>query len=281
VARLEQMLSSSQGEEAHDVCALPLVRRVAALLDMDPYQWSDGDALPRGWHFALFTTLVRQSELGSDGFPPPELANLSNTRLMLGGRRTRFNGDIPIGAVVRRVNRLISLTPKEGRSGRLTLVKMSRSIFVENGPGPVITEEEDMIFREVARDTDPATGNLRMAPDTTRAAEFTREIMPDETMLFRYCAVTFNAHRIHYDHPYTTKTEGYPGLVVNGALTALHLLELFRSNSGREPVSMNTRNVRPLLCGHRVKLNARRGAPSWDLWAMNDGEQVAVEAQAT
>src|SRR3954470_13814492 len=179
-------------EEAEDVCALPLVRRVAAMLDLDPRAWREGDPLPRGWHVALFTPLTPQLALGRDGLPALEVAVTGLPRVMLGGRRARFAADVPIGVPVRRVSRIISVTPKEGRSGRFAIVTTRHELFVSGAEGPALSEDYDLIFREAAspehqpeHQSEPSPVDAKLQP----APSFSVEFIPNEVLLFRYCAV--------------------------------------------------------------------------------------------
>ncbi len=264
-------------ECASDICALPLARRLAALLDRDPATLADGQALPAGWHAILFAPLAPQSRLGPDGHPllgdflPP--ATLP--RRMLGGRRTQFAGEIPIGEPVERVSVIQAIEEKQGRSGRLVIVTLRHTISRADAP-PAVIEDQDVIYREAG------SGSAAPAspPNPDPGPEIEAPFHPDEALLFRYSAVTFNAHRIHYDQPYATGTEHYPALVVNGGLTALFLLELFRRATGREPVSMAARNLRPLFCGRPVRLCAKRDGEGWRLWAVDTEGRIALEAEA-
>lgn len=262
-------------ETQHDLCALPLVRRLAALLDQDPAGLRDGEPLPRGWHAILFNAALPQSALGADGFvPPPADLGLERPRLMLGGRRTSYAGEIPIGAPVRRTRRLLSQTAKEGRSGRLVLVTRRNEIFVADFPLPVVVEEEDLVYREAGGPAPAAE-----PPVPGQPAPHAQTLVPDEALLFRYSSVTFNAHRIHYDLPYAQAVEGYPALVVNGGLTALLLLRLHARVAGRPPASVAARNRRPLYCGRPLTLKARPEGAGWQLWAEDETGRAALEMQ--
>ncbi|MFN0303372.1 MAG: hypothetical protein ACKVQU_23785 [Burkholderiales bacterium] len=284
--------ASTQGDEAttaHDLCALPLVRRLAAMLDRDPAGLRDGDPLPRGWHPILFNAATPQSQLRTDGaaqlgVPLPEIGL---PRLMLGGRQNRFTGDIPIGAQVRRETRHGEVQIKQGRSGRFALVKVEHRIYVEGASTPVLTEHQDYVLREAAvaaastsasasqPTSPPAPPNAAVA--TTAIA--TRTILPDERLLFRYSAITDNPHRIHYDHAYAVDVEGYPGLVVNGSIPTMFLLEMFRATTGHEPVSLSSRNVAAMFCGQPLHLCIGRDDEGWRLWARNDQGQITFDAR--
>jgi 3-methylfumaryl-CoA hydratase len=264
-------------EETQDVCALPLARRLAALLDQDPAGFRTGDALPEGWHMILFTPETRQGGLGPDGhagggdfLPPPPLP-----RRMLGGRRTRFDAPIRIGDEMKRVSEVTGFEEKSGRSGKLVIVTLRHSIGPADGEAAVI-EEQDIIYREPA--TPGVKSEAAPAEESRSAPTATRDFAPDPVLLFRYSAVTFNGHRIHYDAPYTTGTEGYPALIVNGGLTALFALELGKQAMGRAPVAMQVRNRRPLFCDRPARLCAAPNENGFALWAEDDKGRVALEA---
>ena len=292
-------------EIATDVCALPLARRLAAMLDRDPSSLREGDPLPRGWHPMLFNAPTRQSQLRHDGAAGlgVTLPDLGLPRLMLGGRQVRFNGDIAIGARVRRESRQGGVTQKEGRSGRFAIVKVEHRIFVEGGSSEaVVVESQDDIMREASTTTTstgssaataaspaPATATpaapaepaiIEAQPMTKAATTAERSIVPDAALLFRYSAITDNPHRIHYDQPYATEREGYPALVVNGSIPAMFLLELFRANAGREPNAFSSRNIAPMFAGRRLSLRALDEGVSWRLWAENDEGVTTFDARA-
>lgn len=268
-------------EIAHDICAPTLAMRLAALLDRDPASIREGEPLPRGWHVALFTVstphaALRPDGVGGLGFVMPDLGL---PRLMLGGKRTRFEDDILIGSRVRRESRIASVVPKTGRSGAMAIVTVRHAIFGEGRKMPSIVEEQDYIMRQAADATvSPARPPMREAKGVSQS--HVRTIVPSEVMLFRYCAITFNAHRIHYDQPYATSVEGYPGIVVNGGLPGLFLIELFKETTGREPDVFDIRNVGPLYCGRPCHLSAVETAAGWALAATDDTGAPAAEAMA-
>ena len=265
---------------AHDVCALPLVRRLAALLDRDPATLRDGDPLPRGWHALLFNMPTRQSQLRADGAADLGVAlpEIGLPRLMLGGRQHQYGGDIPIGARVHRETRRGAVHMKAGRSGRFALVKVEHRIFVTEQRNAAVTEHQDYVLRaaELPKAEVPPASTAR--PEGMVIAA--RTIVPDERLLFRYSAITDNPHRIHYDHAYATAGEGYPTLVVNGSIPALYLLEMFRATLQREPRSLTSRNVAPMFCGRPLHLTISTQSDRWRLWATDDQGQTTFEAQA-
>ena len=282
----------SSVEFAQDVCALPLAFRLAAMLNRDPAGLREGAPLPRGWHVILFNAPTLQSQLRPDGAAGlgVTLPELGLPRLMMGGRQLRFDGDIPLGAQVRRETRQGAVQLKQGRSGRFALVKVEHRIFVEDALAASVIENIDYVLREssgagsatAAVPAAFAAGDTAAAPPPigSLGKTATCTILPDERMLFRYSAITDNPHRIHYDQPYAIGTEGYPALVVNGSLPAMFLLELFRVTAGREPSTLTTRNVAAMYCGNPLQLNVLKQGSSWRLWAQDDQGTTTFEARA-
>lgn len=267
--------------EVEDTCTLTLVQRIAAMLDQDAGCWQPGGTLPRGWHFGLFASAPAQLALRDDGYAGPGIAlpDSGLPRLMLGGRQLRFQGDIPIGAALRRRTRLLSAVPKAGRSGRMLVATVGHEILL--GSTPLLSEEQDFVCLEMA----PPRAAAPPGSPTPGGVAF----VADERLLLRFCALTFNTHRIHYDLPFAREVEGHEALVVNGGLTGLMLTELFRGRAGRKPVSVTARNLRPLFCGRTNRLHAQPVAGitlaeasstgAWRVWAEDDAGRVAVEAE--
>ncbi len=229
-------------------------RQMCAMLDR-PASLREGDALPRGWHNAMFAPAASPSRLRPDGFAGPgvTLPETDLPRLMFGGRRIGFHGDIAIGAPARQVSRLRSAVEKQGRTGRLMIVTVLRETFC-GGSDPVIVDEQDYVLREAAT---PGAAE----PPPGEPTPGGRLFQADPQLLFRYCALTFNTHRIHYDHPYATAVEGYPALVVNGGLTTLMLTELFRERAGREPDFVTATNRHPAVLRPRQHAACPPGRP--------------------
>ena len=215
-------------ETVSDAIAPWPVAALAALLDRDdPYPTRD-DVLPPGGHWLFFRTAARQSELGPDGHPrrgeflPP----VPLPRRMWAGGRLEFLRPIRIGDAATRVSRIGEVAFKEGRAGPLVFVRVDHEI---SGPdGPALKEEHDIVYRGMPASHLPPVASAA-APE---GAVWRRDVAPDPVMLFRYSALTFNGHRIHYDWPYATKVEGYPGLVVHGPLIGTLLMDLIRRQSG-------------------------------------------------
>jgi 3-methylfumaryl-CoA hydratase len=264
-------------EEREDrVAPAPLVS-LAALLDRDDAAPREGDAAPPLAHWLYFLPAYRQSQAGPDGhaargeFLPP----VPLPRRMWAGSRLEFVKPLRVGSRVRRVSRIEDVVPKQGRSGALVFVSVRHEVSDE--AGVVLSDEHDIVYRGEAAGPPPATP----AP---AGAAWQREIHPDPLLLFRYSAITFNGHRIHYDQPYATRVEGYPGLVVHGPLIATLLVDLLRRN--RPDAELRTftfRALRPLFdtanfltCG--LPDGAKRSARLWT----RDGEgAMTMDATAT
>lgn len=235
------------GREEHrtDRIDLRQAQALAATLDIDPATLASGDELPPLWHWVYFTPVARQSELGPDGHPrrggflPP--VTLPNR--MWAGSRLRFHAPLRIDEQSARRSCIIRCERKSGRHGELVFVTVHHAI--SGSAGLAVEEEHDIVYRQASPRGLPPPGEPAPA-----SAEFRRPLVADSVLLFRYSALTFNGHRIHYDHPYTTGEEGYPGLVVHGPLAATLLLESFRQASpGRRILSYAFRAVGPLFDG--------------------------------
>lgn len=269
-----------------DVCALPLARRFAAMLDRDPHSLREGDPLPRGWHAMLFNTPTPQSQLRVDGaaYLGVTLPDIGLPRLMLGGRQNRFDGDVPIGAHVRRETRRGHVTLKQGSSGRFALVEVEHRIFVEGKDRPAVTEQQTYVLRPASEATSTNAPSAAepgaRTHDRPPVPTVSRILVPDEPLLFRYSAITDNPHRIHYDQAYALEQESYPALVVNGSIPAMFLLELFRTVVGHEPATFSSRNLAPMFCGRPLHLHILQEEQGWRLWAENEQRRTTLDATA-
>lgn len=204
---------------------------LAATLDRGCEQPAPGTPLPPPWHWLYFLPVVRQSEIGADGhatrggFMPP----VPLPRRMWAASRIEFREPLLVGDRIERRSTVVAVDSKSGRSGALVFVRVRHEIRRASGAAasePAIVEESDIVYREAARPGEAAP-EPRAAP-ATPADGWERRIVPDPVLLFRFSALTFNGHRIHYDRPYATGVEGYPGLVVHGPLLATLLLDALR-----------------------------------------------------
>jgi len=265
-------------ETAVDYVTVPMVDRLSATLDRDDPFPKTGDPLPVGWHAILFPRVVRHSQIGPDGHPlrgdflPP----VPLPRRMFAGKRTTFVAPLQIGDEVHRESVIQNVTIKDGRSGRMVFVTVKT--VIKSPRGIAIIAEQDIVYRgEPDKNAPPQPPQ----PAPGRAV-WQHEVTPDPVMLFRYSALTFNGHRIHYDKPYVTGTEGYPDLVMNGGLTTLLTYELARTHASTPIRCMSSRNVRALFVNRRITLC---GEPSADnktakLWAQDDSGALALAAEA-
>jgi 3-methylfumaryl-CoA hydratase len=253
-----------------DITSAP-VRALSATLDRDDSAPVAGSTvLPPLWHWLYFLPQQRQSEIGPDGHPKRGgfLPPVPLPRRMWAGGRLRWLPENPllVGQTVRRVSSIASVTHKAGRTGDLLFVLVKHE--VHNSNGLALTEEHDIVYRAAAQPGDPVPPPVA----AEQGAAWQREIVPDDVLLFRYSALTFNGHRIHYDRRYVTEVEGYPGLIVHGPLIATLLADLLRRHVPDAFVKgFNFKVVRPTFDLHPFRLN---GQPSVDgktvqLWAQD------------
>lgn len=256
-----------------DEMAAPLVRRMAALTGRADVSATRGAPVPNHWLCMLFDDAAPQAALGPDGHPatgdfmPP----VPLPRRMLGGRRLDYRAPVRVGDELLRETEIAAITPKVGRSGAMIFVMLRHTI---GGPdGVVAVEEQDIAYLEPKRDA-PAP---REKPATVPAAEWREAFAPDPVMLFRYSALAFNGHRIHYDADYARDVEGYPALVVNGGVTTLFLLEAaLRRAPGAEVRTYEARTMAPLFCGRAATLCGGGGT----LWAEDGAGATALRIAA-
>lgn len=259
-----------------ETCSVATVRRVAAMLDLDPDMWREGNLLPRGWQFILLGADTRRSALRGDGFPGlgVPLPDLGLPRLLLGGRTVEFHGDIPIGAKLRRESHVQKLLHKSNADGPMAVVTLAHALFVHGGSDPVLTETQTYLL------LGPQAGERKPAESAPiRPPARSKRIVPDDTLLFQYSALGFNSHRIHLDREFARKTEGFPDLVVNGGLTTLLLTELLRTENGLSPATIRARHIAPLFSGRSMLLGIEQVDCRWLLRAFDDAERLAVEIE--
>lgn len=226
-----------------------VVAGMHATLDLDGPAPETGAPLPEGWHWAFFREVAPARELGPDGHPvrggflPP----VALERRMWAGGRLRFQAPLPVGATVRRHSTIQDVTLKESAGGPMVFVTVTHTIIVAGET--VIQEAHDIVYLGSDRASAPARDAVRSSEPWRRTKTL------DSTLLFRYSALTFNGHRIHYDADYCRDVEGYPGLVVHGPLTATLLLDLARRNAGGRRIAAFAFRARaPLFCGEPLEL---------------------------
>ena len=264
-----------------DITASPL-RALSATLDRSDPAPAPGTALPALWHWLYFLPQPRQSELGPDGHPKRGgfLPPVPLPRRMWAGGRLQWQPDNPllVGDAVKRSSRIESVKHKSGRTGDLLFVLVRHEIH--NAAGLALSEEHDIVYR-----ANPQPGDASPPPQpAAKDAAWSREIAPDDVLLFRYSALTFNGHRIHYDRRYVTEVETYPGLIVHGPLIATLLLDLLRQNlPGVRLSHFEFRAVRPVFDIAPFKVH---GTPAPDgktvqLWTEDHQGWLTMQATAT
>ena len=275
VIDLEQLRQwEGRQETASDVIEPAKVRAMAATLD-----WADppgaGDELPKPWHWLYFLPTARQSKIGRDGHPERGgfLPPVPLPRRMWASGSVEFLAPLRVGDAATRTSTLGRVTHKRGGTGDLVFVTVGHEIAV-NGTC-VVREQQHLVYRE---DPDPqAPPPKPVAPPAV--AEFSRQWTPDPVLLFRYSALTFNGHRIHYDRDYAMQEEGYAGLVVHGPLAATLLLDLVRAQCPEQQVGYyEYRAVRPLIDGASFRVEGCRDAQGLKLWVLDHSGAVTMQA---
>jgi 3-methylfumaryl-CoA hydratase len=274
--RAVRLEASATPERRSEICALSVVRRIAAMLDIDPDTLSEGDALPRGWHFPLLAGETRRAALRADGFPGfgVPMPDLGLPRLLLLGRTVEYLSDIPLGALVERASMLDKLQHKETSAEPDAIVTLRHDLHVAPDT-PAVVEAQSYMLLGPARQIRPAA-----LVHPTTDFELSKVVTPDETMLFQYSALGFNSHKIHLDKTYARDVEGLPDLVVNGGLITLLLTELLRTEMTLRPDRITTRHKAPLFCGRPMTLAAKRDGSTVRLVALDDAGSIATEMEA-
>jgi 3-methylfumaryl-CoA hydratase len=271
-----------RSETAQDHVGATPVKALNATLDHPASAVVDGTPLPPLWHWLYFLPLHRQSDIGPDGharrggFLPP----VPLPRRMWAGSQFEFRSPVRVGDAVERRSTIADVSVKQGRTGLLVFVKVRHEVRCNGQLEAAIVEHHDIVYRDARRPED-------VEPDPVVAptgAAWQREIVPDDVLLFRYSALTFNGHRIHYDRRYVTEVEGYPGLIVHGPLIATLLMDLVRRHApGADVASFRFKAVRPTFDLHRFQVN---GQPEADgktvrLWAQDHDGWLTMDAVAT
>lgn len=263
-----------KSEELADMITASPAQRLAVTLNRADV-FTEGTPLPAGWHWLYFLPAVRLDHTGEDGhakrggFLPP----VTLPRRMWAGGRLSFHRPLRVGERVLRKSTVADVTTKQGKSGELVFVLVRHEIIGDNGLA--LLEEQDIVYRELS------SGQPTPQPAPAEP-QFSREITPDPVLLFRFSALTFNSHRIHYDRTYCIDVEGYPGLVVHGNLTATLLLNLLRDQAaGRAIKSFAFRAVAPLYDNAPFRIEERIDGGEAKLWALDSDGNLAMTGTAT
>lgn len=266
-------------QEMADEIGAYQVRALAATFDSDEAAPQTGDVLPPAAHWLYFLETPRRSDLAADGhakkggFLPP----VPLPRRMWAGGRIWFPGELRVGDKAVRKSTIKDVTYKEGKSGRLLFVLVEHRIQVAGKD--VIVEEHDIVYRDMA---DPKAPQPKPQPAPEGAA-WSRKVEPDAVMLFRYSALTFNGHLIHYDRDFCRSHEGYPDLIVHGPLIATLLMDLGRrSVAGKRMTRFAYRAVRPTFTDGRAMTfqGKSTGEGTADLWALDQDGFLVMQADA-
>lgn len=276
-----------------DVIAARHARLMAATVDHRAgTRMADGEPLPALWHWIYFLDAAPSHDLGRDGhparggfLPPVPLAN----RMWAGGR-VAFLAPVTVGATVRRRSTVARIEHKHGRSGDLVFVTVLHELESREGE-TLIREEHDIVYKDPSpAHPDAAAGSAGAGPGAVAkpvvgeppppAPTVTRTVIPTSTLLFRYSALTFNGHRIHYDADYCRDAEGYPNLVVHGPLIATLLANLAEETVGGRLAGFSYRALAPAFLDHVITLRSEARGGRVDLRATLDDGRACMQAEA-
>ena len=262
--------------EASDIVTAQLVKGLRATLFQDVGEPKTGDAAPFTVHWCLAQPVFPMSELGPDGHPTRGgfLPPVPLPRRMWAGGELEFLDTLRVGDEVTRSSTISDVTLKSGSTGAPCFVAVKH--VISTARGVAIRERQDIVYRELAGAAPPAPAKPPAPPPATH-----REVhMADPVLLFRYSALTFNGHRIHYDRDYVTKVEGYPGLVFHGPMQAALLVECAARLHGGAPKKFSYRGVQPLFDGGEFSINAHPTDAGMELWTANAAGQPTMKATA-
>jgi hydroxyacyl-ACP dehydratase HTD2-like protein with hotdog domain len=267
-----------------DFVSSHLLERLAATLDDT---LASTDVLPPLWHWLLFQEWASPAQLGLDGHPKrggflPPLPEL--TRRVWGGGRVEFGARLRLGERVLRTSVIQRIDEKNGKSGRLVVVTVRHELV--GGSGLCVREEQDLVYRETDSTVVGAAAKMGTAAATVPCptappGAFSRQVLPDPVLLFRFSALTGNAHRIHYDLTYARQQEGYPGLVVHGPLQAIWLIGHLQQELAIVPTRFEYRAHRPAIAGRPLRLEGWKEGPLVRLRTVDADGALCMSAEAT
>jgi 3-methylfumaryl-CoA hydratase len=270
---------SEQPIKSKEICSLTMVRRVAAMLDLETKSFAEGDILPRGWHFFMLAGETRKSDLRSDGFPwlGVRIPDLGLPRLLLGGRTVAYKSEIVIGSVIEKTSFVKSIVEKTPPSGRMAIVTIQHELRPISDAHSAIVETQTYILMESKSSSSKvSSGEFQSFSNLGKH----KVIVPDETLLFQYSALGFNSHKIHLDRDYAQNTEGLLDLVVNGGLATLLLTEFIRTDLSLILSEIKVKHVAPLFCNRKMTLYtdlSRDNREGKTFKIFDDNNTVAVE----
>jgi 3-methylfumaryl-CoA hydratase len=265
-------------EQVEDPLAVVQAQAAHAMFDEPAPLIAVGDPLPLPWHWFHFLPRAPQAQLDTDGHPQRGgfLPPIPYPRRMFAGARTTVHRLLVVGTPAVRESTIRDVKMKSGKTGSLAFVTVAQR-FSQAGV-LCLEEEQDIVYREPGgRVPAPVVRDLPALPEGC----WSRTLQPDTRLLFRFSALTFNAHRIHYDRGYASEVEGYPGLVVHGPLTAALLLQLVRQSTSRPVQSFSFRGVAPLFDLGPVRLVGTLQGDAVTLEAQGPDGTLALAASAT
>jgi 3-methylfumaryl-CoA hydratase len=265
--------------EASDIVTAQLVKGLRAILFQEIGEPKAGDIAPFTVHWCLAQPVFPMSMLGPDGHPTRGgfLPPVPLPRRMWAGGELGFLDALRVGDEAKRTSRIADVTVKTGSTGTLCFVAVEH--IVTTSRGIAIRERQDIVYREMGGSQPAAPAKSTPSP---RPAQHRETHMADSVLLFRYSALTFNGHRIHYDRDYVTKVEGYPGLIFHGPLQAAFIVELAaKLKGGKPPKNFSYRGVQPLFEGSEFSVNANDNNGAVELWTANADGQPTMKGTAT
>ena len=271
---LRQWIGRTQ--EATDIVTAQLVKGLRATLFQKIGEPTTGDAAPFTVHWCLAQPVFPMSMLGPDGHPTRGgfLPPVPLPRRMWAGGEIQFLDSLRVGDESTRTSRIADVTVKTGSTGQLCFVSVEHT--VTSPRGTAIRERQDIVYREMG-----SAQAAAKAPPPPPIAQHRKTHVSDPVLLFRYSALTFNGHRIHYDRDYVTKVEGYPGLIFHGPLQAAFIVEMAaKLRGGRPPKKFTYRGVQPLFEGGEFSINANDNGDAMELWTANDAGQPTMKGTA-
>lgn len=265
-----------------EYCSLQMVRRVAAMLDIDPNDFSLNSEMPAGWHFFMMSGETRRGQLRQDGFTGlgVDIPDFGFPRLLFGGRTVRYHRGITIGTQITRKSNIKEIVEKNGHAGKMFIVYVQHDLMAEGSLLPAIEEVQTFILLGETKGKEPKA-YPSVSSDELDTYAFQKKIVPDQTMLFQFSALGFNSHKIHLDRDYAREVEGLPDLVVNGGLTTLLVTEFLRNEVGVDIAALSTRHIVPLYCNQALTMVAEAVDDEWRVRVFDHKGVLSVEAQVS
>jgi 3-methylfumaryl-CoA hydratase len=268
-----------RSSQASDIVTAQLVKGLRATLFQEIGEPKMGDAAPWTVHWCLAQPVFPMSALSQDGHPTRGgfLPPVPLPRRMWAGGELEFFDCLRVGDEMTRTSRIADVTMKTGSTGALCFVSVDH--LVTTPRGTALRERQDIVYRDTS--SAPASAPAK-TPASPPSAQHRESHMADPVLLFRYSALTFNGHRIHYDRDYVTKVEGYPGLIFHGPLQATFIVELAaKLHSGAAPKKFSYRGLQPLFEGSEFSVNANTTDGGMELWTANSAGQPTMKGTAT